>query len=70
MLNHSGLLKRGGMGEIAGYDWAAVLAVADAHGLPRPPLLELLPAFEAGMLAAIAANREGRSRLIEGSAHG
>lgn len=52
---HQNAVRRGGMdGTPIGLDYVQLFALADAYGLPKRVLVELLPACEAGLLASMA----------------
>lgn len=52
---HQGAVRRGGLdGIVVGLDYVQMFALADAYGLEKRVLVELLPACEAGMLDALA----------------
>lgn len=54
---NAGVVRRGGPdGTVIGLDYVQLLTLADALGLPRAPLAELLPACELGMLDALSEN--------------
>ena len=53
---HQGMVRHGGLdGTIVGLDYVQMLTLGDAYDIPRRVLAELLPACEAGLLEALAA---------------
>lgn len=54
----AGQVRVAPMGGIIGFDYPAVMAVADTADIDRALLLDLLPPIEAGMVEAMAKRRE------------